>query len=103
MNATPNITPRQAQQFLRQVAAAQGGIIDLSESTYRGDREPIIVRCSLHMATLAVPHAADLCDSRHPYECPLCREHRQHVRKMNKIRLQESLKLQSARHLLAIL
>ena len=89
--------------FVRRVALMQGDAIDLSESKYLGDNEPIIVRCTRDGLTFAVERAATLYDEDHPCECPLCRERRRHTQRMNRIRLKESVRLHSAMELIHLL
>lgn len=89
--------------FVRRVALVQGDAIDLGESKYMGDNEPIIVRCTRCGFTFAVERAGSLLDEDKPAECPLCRERREHTRRMNRIRLKENSRLRSALHTISIL
>ena len=90
-------------EFVRRVALMQGDAIDLSESRYMGDNKPIVVRCTRDNLTFAVERAASLYDQDHPCECPLCRERRQHAKRMNRIRLKETVRLRSALEYISLL
>ena len=100
MNRDDNIN---FETFAHHVAMMQGDAIDLSESKYLGDDEPIIVRCTRDGLTFAVERAASLYDEDHPYECPLCRERRRHTQRMNRIRLKEGVRLRSVLELIHLL
>ena len=90
-------------EFVRRVALMQGDAIDLSESKYMGDNKPIVVRCTRDNLTFAVEKASSLYDENHPCECPLCRERRLHNRRMNSIRLKETVRLRSALEYISLL
>ena len=91
------------QQFRLKVWQMQGDAIDLAETQYKGEHQPVIVRCSRDGLSFAVERAADLYDDEHPAECPLCRERHEHTMRMNRIRLRENNRLRSALHLISIL
>ena len=89
--------------FVRRVSLMQGDAIDLSNATYLGPNKPIVVRCTRDGLTFAVERASNLYNQEHPTECPLCRERRLHTQRMNRIRLQESVRLRSAMDYINIL
>lgn len=90
-------------QFQYQLTMVQGDAIDLSQSKYMGEREPIVVQCTRCGFTYAVERAGDLLDENKPTACPLCRERREHLQRMNRIRLKENNRLRSALQLISIL
>lgn len=90
-------------QFQYRLSMVQGDAYDLSQSKYMGEKEPIIVRCAHCGFTFAVERAGDLLDGNKPTACPLCRERREHLQRMNRIRLKENNRLRSALQLISIL
>ena len=90
-------------QFQYRLSMVQGDAIDISHSKYMGEHEPIIVRCAHCGFTFAVERASDLLREHKSAECPLCRERREHLQRMNRIRLQENNRLRSALQLISIL
>lgn len=91
------------QQFKQQVWQTQGDAIDLTETQFKGEHQPVIVRCSRDGLSFAVERAADLYDDEHPSECPLCRERRLHQQRMDAIRRREANRVADAKELLNLI